>query len=80
MLKGLAKLDMVHVPYKGAGPAVQDIAGGQATMGIQDFAATAPFIQSGKLVPLAAAHQGCAVLLFGAALALNHAFARADQA
>lgn len=53
MLKGLAKLDMVHVPYKGAGPAVQDIAGGQATMGIQDFAATAPFIQSGKLIPLA---------------------------
>ena len=28
-------------------------------------------------VPLAAAHQGCAVLLFSAALALNHAFARA---
>ncbi len=53
MLKALTKTDMVHVPYKGAGPAVQDIAGGQATMGIQDFAATAPFIQSGKLVPLA---------------------------
>jgi cytochrome c oxidase assembly protein subunit 15 len=35
---------------------------------------------TGVSVPLAAAHQGCAVLLFGAALALNHAFARADQA
>ena len=53
MLKGLAKLDMVHVPYKGAGPAVQDIASGQATMGIQDFAATAPFLQSGKITLLA---------------------------
>ncbi|MFT3803920.1 MAG: tripartite tricarboxylate transporter substrate binding protein [Burkholderiaceae bacterium] len=53
MLKDLTKLDMVHVPYKGAGPAVQDIASGNATMGIQDFAATAPFIQSGKLVPIA---------------------------
>jgi tripartite-type tricarboxylate transporter receptor subunit TctC len=53
MLKGLAKVDMVHVPYKGAGPAVVDIASAQATMGIQDFAATAPFIQSGKLTLLA---------------------------
>jgi tripartite-type tricarboxylate transporter receptor subunit TctC len=53
MLKGLTKTDMVHVPYKGAGPAVVDIASGQATMGIQDFAATAPFIQSGKLTLLA---------------------------
>ena len=53
MLKGLAKVDMVHVPYKGAGPAVTDIASGQATMGIQDFAATAAFIQSGRLTVLA---------------------------
>ncbi len=34
---------------------------------------------TGVSVPLAAAHQGCAVLLFSAALALNHAFARANQ-
>jgi tripartite-type tricarboxylate transporter receptor subunit TctC len=53
MLKGAAKLDMVHVPYKGAGPAVQDIVGGNATMGIQDFAATGPFLQSGRLTLLA---------------------------
>jgi tripartite-type tricarboxylate transporter receptor subunit TctC len=53
MLKSLAKIDMVHVPYKGAGPAVTDIAGGQTTMGIQDFAATAAFIQSGRLQLLA---------------------------
>ncbi|HPU50756.1 MAG TPA: COX15/CtaA family protein [Burkholderiaceae bacterium] len=32
---------------------------------------------TGVSLPLAAAHQGCAVLLFSAALALNHAFARA---
>ena len=35
---------------------------------------------TGVSVPLAAAHQGREVLLFGAALALNHAFARAHQA
>lgn len=53
MLKSITRLDMVHVPYKGAGPAVADIASGIATMGIQDFAATAPFVQSGRLVPIA---------------------------
>lgn len=53
MLKKVAKIDMEHVPYKGAGPAVQDIAAGVATMGIQDYAATSAMIQAGKLVPIA---------------------------
>ncbi len=53
MFKDAAKLDMVHVAYKGAGPAVQDIVGGNATMGIQDFAATKPFRDSGRLQLLA---------------------------
>ncbi|MBP6815193.1 MAG: COX15/CtaA family protein [Burkholderiaceae bacterium] len=34
---------------------------------------------TGVSVPLAAAHQGCAVLVFSAALALNHAFARPNS-
>ena len=53
MFNGAAKLDMVHVPYKGAGPAVQDIVGGIATMGIQDFAATKAFRDAGRLQVLA---------------------------
>jgi tripartite-type tricarboxylate transporter receptor subunit TctC len=53
MLKKIANLDMVHVPYKGAGPAVQDIVAGNATMGIQDYASTAAMIQAGRLVSLA---------------------------
>ncbi|MGE0315203.1 MAG: Bug family tripartite tricarboxylate transporter substrate binding protein [Lautropia sp.] len=53
MFKDAAKLDMVHVAYKGAGPAVQDIVGGNATMGIQDFAATKPFRDAGRLSLLA---------------------------
>jgi tripartite-type tricarboxylate transporter receptor subunit TctC len=53
MLKTLTGLDMVHVPYKGAGPAVQDIASGNATMGIHDYATTTGLIQAGKLVVIA---------------------------
>jgi tripartite-type tricarboxylate transporter receptor subunit TctC len=53
MLKGAAAFDMVHVPYKGAGPAVQDILAGHASTGIHDLASVGPHIASGKLVPLA---------------------------
>jgi len=53
MLKAAAGLDMVHVPYKGAGPAVVDTLGGQVQMTIQDLAAVGPHIASGRLVPMA---------------------------
>ena len=53
MLKGAAGLDMVHVPYKGAGPAVVDTLGGQVQMTIQDLAAVGPHIASGRLVAMA---------------------------
>ncbi|MBP6564186.1 MAG: tripartite tricarboxylate transporter substrate binding protein [Burkholderiales bacterium] len=49
IFRAQAGLEWVHVPYKGAGPAVQDIAAGNATMGIQDYASTAAMIQAGKL-------------------------------
>ena len=53
MLKGATGLDMVHVPYKGAGPAVVDTLGGQVQMTIQDLAAVGPHIASGRLIPMA---------------------------
>ncbi len=53
MLKGAAGFDMVHVPYKGAGPAVQDIMAGHASTGIHDLASVGPHVASGKLVALA---------------------------
>jgi tripartite-type tricarboxylate transporter receptor subunit TctC len=49
----LNKLDTVHVAYKGAGPAIQDVMAGMATMGVHDFATTGPFINSGRLNLLA---------------------------
>lgn len=53
MLKGAAGIDMVHVAYKGAGPAVQDIMAGHAQMGIHDLASVAAGLSSGRLVALA---------------------------
>lgn len=53
MLKGSAGIDMTHIPYKGAGPAVQDVVAGHAQMAIQDFAAVSPFVKSGRLIALA---------------------------
>jgi tripartite-type tricarboxylate transporter receptor subunit TctC len=53
MLKASAGIDMTHVPYKGAGPAVQDTMAGHTQMAIQDLGSVGPFVSSGKLVALA---------------------------
>jgi len=53
MLNQAEKLDMTHVPYKGAGPAVQDVIAGHIPMTIQDLAASGGAINGGKLTPLA---------------------------
>lgn len=42
-------LNLVHVPYRGAAPAVQDVAGGQLPFMFVDTAAGMSFIQSGRL-------------------------------
>ncbi len=41
-------LDIVHVPYKGSGPAVQDLIGGQIPLVMATFSAMLPFHRSGK--------------------------------
>ncbi len=53
MLNAAAGVDMAHVAYKGAGPAVQDILAGHAQMGIHDLATVGPHVRGGKLVALA---------------------------
>jgi len=50
--KLLAHIDMVHVPYKGAGPMTQDILGGNLMLGIGNVTAL-PLIRAGKLKALA---------------------------
>lgn len=44
---------LLHVPYKGCGPAVADIASGQVPMGIVTISSAMSFVQSGQLRPLA---------------------------
>jgi tripartite-type tricarboxylate transporter receptor subunit TctC len=53
LLKSEAKIDMVHVPYKGAAPAVNDLLGGQVVAGIFDVPVLLGHIRSGRLKALA---------------------------
>jgi len=48
-------ISMVHVPYKGAGPAIQDLLGGQIPTMFLDLAAGAPQIKGGKIRALGVA-------------------------
>jgi tripartite-type tricarboxylate transporter receptor subunit TctC len=48
-------INMVHVPYKGAGPAIQDLLGGQIPTMFLDLAAGAPQIKGGKIRALGVA-------------------------
>ena len=47
------KVDMVHVPYKGGGPALNDVIGGQVPLFFGNLASTLQHVQSGKLKALA---------------------------
>jgi tripartite-type tricarboxylate transporter receptor subunit TctC len=53
MIQELAGLDVLHVPYKGVGPAYQDLVGGRLQFMYTDLASVLPFIQSGKVDVLA---------------------------
>ena len=53
MFKTLAKIDIVHVPYKGVAQAVTDVLGGQVQMMFAIAQAAVPHLKSGKLRGLA---------------------------
>jgi tripartite-type tricarboxylate transporter receptor subunit TctC len=55
MFKQRAEVNITHVPYKGAAPALQDILGGQVSLGFVDSAAAQSNIKAGKLRVLAVA-------------------------
>jgi tripartite-type tricarboxylate transporter receptor subunit TctC len=54
LFKSLAAIDIVHVPYKGAGPALTDLIGGQVQMLITGYSGALPHIKAGRLRVLGA--------------------------
>lgn len=49
LLKKTAKIDMVHIPYKGAAPALTDVVAGQASLYFTSPISAQPFVKSGRL-------------------------------
>jgi tripartite-type tricarboxylate transporter receptor subunit TctC len=53
LLKSIAHIDLVHVPYKGCGPAQTDLLAGQVPLMFGAAANLVPYAHAGRLVPLA---------------------------
>jgi len=53
LFKILAKVNVVHVPYKGGGPAMADLVGGQISGSFASMPSSIPFVRAGKLRALA---------------------------
>lgn len=52
LFKQQAEVDITHVPYKGTGPALNDVLGGVVPLMFSNLPATLPFIKEGRLVAL----------------------------
>src|SRR5690606_37387336 len=53
LLKSKAGIDVLHVPYKGLAPAINDVVGGQVHYTFSSYTAAKPLIETGKVRPLA---------------------------
>ncbi|MEO7726629.1 MAG: tripartite tricarboxylate transporter substrate binding protein, partial [Burkholderiales bacterium] len=53
LLKTMAKIDMTHIPYKGGGPALTDLLGGQVELFVAIISTAVPQVQAGKARALA---------------------------
>ena len=53
LVKQMAHIDMVHVPYRGTGPATTDVVAGHVMMMFNGISAAKPHIDAGRLIPLA---------------------------
>ena len=63
MLKLAYGLDLVHIPYKGSGPAMADVVAGQVPVGFDSAAVLLPFVESKSVRPLATTGEKRAIAL-----------------
>ena len=63
MFKSATGVNMVHVPYKGNGPALVDLMSGVLNLTFTDIAGGMPYIKAGKMRPLAIASKRRSALL-----------------
>ncbi len=55
LFKGQAGVFMAHIPYRGAGPALNDTVAGQVTIIFDNMPSALPFIKDGRLIPIVVA-------------------------
>jgi tripartite-type tricarboxylate transporter receptor subunit TctC len=53
LLKSVAQINLIHIPYKGSAPAIADVLGGQVATTFDGLPAALPHVQAGKLNALA---------------------------
>jgi len=53
LFKSTAGIDIVHVPYKGGGPAMADLVGGQVAFSFASMPSALPYVQAGRLRAIA---------------------------
>ncbi len=53
LFKSVAKLDVIHIPYKGSAPAINDLLGGHVPVMFDSMVAITPHIKSGKVKAIA---------------------------
>ncbi len=53
LLKSMARINLVHIPYKGSGPSFVDLLAGQVSLTCDSLLQSLPYIKAGRLRPLA---------------------------